>query len=130
VVLASTATYTLTVPPSPTISPTYSASPSPLPLPERFRLVTVFPNPIPGKGGYFVVSLPKAAVVQFKIMDLRGELIWEDVERYTVGGSYQLFWPAQNNSGTSVSYGAYYLVAKAKFAEGDDTQGRWISVVR
>jgi hypothetical protein len=119
-------TYTV----SPTISPTFSASPTPLPPPEKFRIISVYPNPVSAKGGKIVVSVPVPAVLVYRINDLRGELIWEDVQRYPLGGNYELLWPATNNSGSAVSYGAYYLSVKAKMAGGDATDGRWISVVR
>jgi hypothetical protein len=85
---------------------------------------------VPSGGGAIVVSLPAPAVLVYRIYDLRGELIWESVKPYPNPGNYQLAWPAQNNSGAAVSYGAYYLSVKAKFASGDATEGRWISVVR
>jgi hypothetical protein len=115
---------------SPTITETFTASPTPLPPPEKFRIVSVYPNPVSAKGGKIVVSLPAPAVLLYRINDLRGELIWEDVERYPLGGNYELLWPAVNNSGSAVSYGAYYLSVKAKMAGGDALDGKWISVVR
>jgi hypothetical protein len=81
-------------------------------------------------GAEIVVGLPLAAVLVYKIYDLRGELIWDKVQAYPSGGSFQLHWPAQNNSGAAVSYGAYYLSVKAKFSSGDQGDGRWISVMR
>jgi hypothetical protein len=115
---------------SPSISPTFSVSPTSPPPPERFKLTAVYPNPVPSGGGKFVLSVPRPAVLHFKLYDLRGELIWDKVQPYPLAGNYELSWPAQNNAGSAVSYGAYYLAVKAKMANGDEFDGRWISVVR
>jgi hypothetical protein len=85
---------------------------------------------VPSSGGAIVVSLPWPGEVRLRIFDLRGELIWEGKKAYTAGGSYQEPWPAMNDSGSPVSYGAYYLQARCESAHGSDSDGRWLSVVR
>jgi hypothetical protein len=48
-----------------------------------------------------------------------------------VGGNYQYDWPATNNFGATISYGAYYLQAKAKYRDGNGEQdGKWLTVLR
>jgi hypothetical protein len=94
-------------------------------------LVTVYPNPIGAAGAHFVFNLPKPGTVSFWLYDLRGELIWSGAREYPVGANYQYDWPASNNAGAAISYGAYYLQAKAAYRDGNAEQdGKWLTVVR
>ena len=117
---------------TPTPAPAASAtiSPTPAPVPSRFKVISVYPNPVPPTGAVFVVSLPRPGDLRFTLYDLRGEVIWEGKQSFAVAGNFEFPWPAQNSSGAAVSYGAYYLRAKVDYSNGSDTDGRWISVVR
>jgi hypothetical protein len=69
--------------------------------------------------------------VGFWLYDLRGELIWSGSQSYPASGNYQYDWPATNNYGGAISYGAYYLLAKAAYSSGDKEQdGKWLTVLR
>jgi hypothetical protein len=93
--------------------------------------VTVYPNPIGAVGAHFVFSLPRPGTVGFWLYDLRGELVWSGTQTYPSGGNYVYDWPATNNFGASISYGAYYLQAKAAYTSGDKEQdGKWLTVLR
>jgi hypothetical protein len=122
--------------PTATITLTFSQTLTPPPPPPRFHLVTVYPNPIgPGTatdgGAHFVFSLPRPGSVGFWLYDLRGELVWSGEQEYPAGGNYQYSWPATNNSGATISYGAYYLNAKARYKDGNGEQdGKWLTVLR
>jgi hypothetical protein len=122
--------------PSFTISPTFSVSPTPSPSPtppktaSRFKIISVFPNPVGPQGGSIVVSLPYACDLDFRLYDVRGELIWTAVQSYSSPGNYEYFWNASNSNGAPVSYGAYYLLAHADLGDRHDEDGRWLSVLR
>jgi hypothetical protein len=123
---APSATPTRTPPPAATAT----VSPTQGPVPARFKVLSVYPNPVPPTGATFVVSLPRPGDLRFTLYDLRGEVIWEGKRSYAVAGNFEFPWPVQNSSGAAVSYGAYYLRAKVDYSNGSDTDGRWISVVR
>jgi flagellar hook assembly protein FlgD len=94
-------------------------------------LVTVYPNPIGNTGAHFVFSLPKPGTVTFWLYDLRGELVWSGEQEYPAGGNYVYTWPATNNYGADISYGAYYLQARANYKGGDhEKDGKWLTVLR
>ena len=133
--VSPTATRTFTpVPPgstrtdTPTVTQTRTPAPvnTPVPGAPGFRIITVYPNPVPGTGCYFVLNVPRAETVSFKVFDLRGELIWSASQAFNGSGTFQQKWPANNNAGASVSYGAYFLVASA----GQDSDNQWLTVVR
>jgi hypothetical protein len=107
-----------------------TATPTPRPAAVKFKVISVYPNPIPPTGAKIVVSLPWPARLHCQIYDVRGELIWEGSQDYPLAGNYEMPWAAQNSSGASASYGAYYLLAKADYSAGTASDGRWISVVR
>jgi hypothetical protein len=126
-----TASATSTPGPSSTITLTFSKTSTPLPPPPKFKLVTVYPNPIGPTGAHFVLSMPRPGTVRFWLYDLRGELIWTGTQEYPAGGNYQYDWPATNNFGAAISYGAYYLRAKADYTGGGGEQdGKWLTVLR
>jgi hypothetical protein len=113
------------------MSQTFTLTQTPLPAPPHFHVVTVYPNPIGASGALFVLSVPRPATVGFWLYDLRGELVWSGTQSYPVGGNYQYAWPAQNNFGAAISYGAYYLNAKAAYTDGNGEQdGKWLTVLR
>ena len=120
-----TDTPTVTPTPSQTDTPGPSATPAP-PAGPGFGIVAVYPNPVPGSGCFFVMSVPSAMTVNFKVYDLRGELIWSGSQVYYGGGVYQKPWAATNNAGAAVSYGAYFLTANA----GSASDSKWLTVVR
>jgi hypothetical protein len=117
--------------PSPTITLTFSQTPTLPPPPPGFKLITVYPNPVGPTGAHFVFSLPRPGTVSFWLYDLRGELIWSGKQEYPAGGNYKYDWPATNSAGASISYGAYYLRAKADYTNGNGEQdGKWMTVLR
>jgi len=130
-----TATRTYTpVPPgstrtdTPTVTETRTPAPvnTPVPGAPGFRIITVYPNPVAGTGCYFVLNVPRAETVSFKVYDLRGELVWSASQAFNGSGTFQQKWLATNNAGAAVSYGAYYLVA----GSGEDSDSKWLTVVR
>jgi hypothetical protein len=123
----STLTDTPTV--TPTITSTFTPGPSATPAPPAgpgFGIVAVYPNPVPGTGCFFVMSVPGPMTVHFKVYDLRGEMIWSGSQDYVAGGVYQKPWAATNNAGAAISYGAYFLTANA----GSASDSKWLTVVR
>ena len=94
------------------------------------REVSRYPNPVPPTGATFVVSLPWPADLDFRLYDLRGELVWTMSRNCPASGNYQQFWGAVNDSGAKVSYGAFYLVARAYDSSRNEFDKRWITVIR
>jgi flagellar hook assembly protein FlgD len=92
--------------------------------------VAVYPNPVGDQGTYFVVSLPYPADLEFKLYDVRGELVWQGKQPNQAVGTYQYHWDANNDAGKKVSYGAYYLLAKARSGNSVDHDGKWLTVLR
>jgi hypothetical protein len=142
-----TATPSPTPTPSSTITPTFTPAPpgstrtdtptatltrtpapvnTPVPGAPGFRIVAVYPNPIAAAGCYFVLNVPFAETVTFKVYDLRGELVWTDSQAFNGSGTFQHFWAAHNAAGAALSYGAYFLLASA----GSDSDDKWLTVVR
>ena len=121
----STPTVTRTRTPSPTHSPVQPVN-TPVPGAAGFRIVAVYPNPVSGKGCSFVVSVPSAMTVKFRVFDLRGELVWSGSQAFNGSGLFEHHWAAVNSAGADLSYGAYYLVATA----GNDSDSKWLSIVR
>jgi hypothetical protein len=113
---------------TPTVTETLTPAPvnTPVPGAPGFRIVAVYPNPVSGSGCFFVLNVPQAETVTFKVFDLRGELVWSDSQAFNGSGTFQHFWPANNGAGAAVSYGAYYLYATA----GNDFDSKWLTVVR
>jgi hypothetical protein len=124
--LTDTPTVTLTSTETQTPGPTATVA-TPAPGGPGFGIVTVYPNPSTTAGCYIVMSVPGPMTVTFKIYDLRGELVWSGSQQYLAGGVYQKPWPATNNAGAAVSYGAYFLTANAGPAANDS---KWLTVVR
>jgi hypothetical protein len=129
--LGPSPTFTRTITVSPTISPSFSASPTQGPVPQLFKIVAIYPNPVGDQGASFVFNLPYAANVDCKLYDLRGEAVWEGNKSFPAGMG-EIPWKAVNNGGAKVSYGAYYLVAKAKGTtqNSSDSDSKWLTVVR
>jgi hypothetical protein len=75
-------------------------------LPIAFRLSTAFPNPSPA-ATRFALDLPRAAVVEFRVLDVQGREIWQDRTRGFAAGRWTLDWPGQLRSGARAPAGLY-----------------------
>jgi hypothetical protein len=122
---------TLTDTPTVTLTPTDTRTPGPTNTPAPpagpgFSIVAVVPNPVTGSGCNIVMSLPGPMTVNFKVYDLRGELIWSNTQALPGGPTVLKPWAATNNAGAAVSYGAYYLTANS----GSSSDSKWLTVVR
>lgn len=75
-------------------------------IPMNFQLLQNYPNPFNPETviGY---DLPEDGDVQFWIYDLRGQLIWEKIEKGKPSGSHALRWDGKNMHGEMVGSGVY-----------------------
>lgn len=151
-VLSPTPTYSCTV--TPTISPSFSVTPSltisptrtnsttaapsptPYPLGQPFKLLGVYPNPVPASGTTILFELPDIGTVTATIYTLKGEKVFSQSQFFNttynsmVGTCTCMTWKAQNTYGAPVAFGNYYLLLSYSGASSSAQTGKWISVLR
>lgn len=78
-------------------------------IPKEFQLYPAYPNPF-NPTITFNFDLAKESVVNIKIYNQIGNLIWETVSQNMQAGSYSQSWGGINLNGIKVSTGIYYVV--------------------
>jgi glucose/arabinose dehydrogenase len=85
----------------PAMSPTDAAA-----LGQRIVLSPPFPNPSTGDVS-MNLTLPRAARIDFRVMDLQGRAIWNAHEAVKDAGQWLLRWPGVSNDGAPARPGLY-----------------------
>jgi hypothetical protein len=80
-------------------------------LPSRFALHQNFPNPF-NASTVIGFDLPRAATVEFEIVNVLGEVVFSRVGQYPAG-SHEINWDGTNRVGSTVSSGVYYYRLRA-----------------
>jgi hypothetical protein len=72
------------------------------------RLTNVLPNPFRYTTGV-EYTMPQTGHVTIRVYDVRGRLIKTLVNKSVVGGTHFTFWNAQDDRGTTVTSGIYFI---------------------
>ncbi|MCH8027852.1 MAG: T9SS type A sorting domain-containing protein [candidate division Zixibacteria bacterium] len=75
-------------------------------LPSAFALRQNYPNPF-NIETVIEFDLPRASEVEFKIINILGQLVYNVTNRYSAG-SHIIYWDGSTNSGQTVGSGVYY----------------------
>ena len=77
-------------------------------LPVKFEILNAYPNPFnPTVNIDF--SIPEKGLLEIKIYDLTGRLIFSNEEKLKIAGKYSFQWHAENNLNKKVSSGIYMM---------------------
>jgi len=76
-------------------------------LPNEFSLTNAYPNPFNGRVN-FDIEVPDKQAVEFKIFDIRGNLVYDRLLLPGNAGSYRINWDAKNINGQNLSTGLYF----------------------
>ena len=76
-------------------------------LPNEFSLTNAYPNPFNGRVN-FDIEVPDKQAVEFKIFDIRGNLVYDRLLLPGNAGSYRISWDAKNINGQNLSTGLYF----------------------
>jgi len=75
-------------------------------LPTKFALYNNYPNPF-NIETTIKFDLPRASEVEFEIINILGQLVYDVSSRYSAG-SHTIYWDGGSNSGQTVASGVYY----------------------
>jgi len=76
--------------------------------PNEFHLSYPYPNPF-NSSLHLQYSLPITSNIQFRIFNVKGQVVWVERQTYLVAGDYMFRWAGINNLGQSVSAGVYLI---------------------
>jgi glucose/arabinose dehydrogenase/PKD repeat protein len=79
-------------------------------IPEQLALSPPAPNPTQDAATLHL-DLPRAALVQFELLDLAGRVVWREAPRGLAAGRHTLAWDGVDQRGRRVAAGLYYARA-------------------
>ncbi|MCF7798107.1 MAG: T9SS type A sorting domain-containing protein, partial [Lentisphaeria bacterium] len=88
----------------------------PVPLPDNFSVEAAFPNPF-NPSTTLEYGLPVNAHVDFRIYDLAGRLVYQEIIVNQPAGWYALTWHGENQLGQQVPSGVYLISLTAHGTE-------------
>jgi len=91
-----------------------------IPLPEEYRFNAAYPNPFnPSTTIHY--ELPINSNVNIMIFDLRGQLVYRQLNQSQYAGYYDLQWMGDDQSGNKVSSGVYLVRIEVNGVEKSET---------